>query len=136
MPIKPTYEQWIFMYQNILNGLLAGGFWENHTAETESIITDACNIASSMTVQAFRHLNDLTHAEREEMLTMVIPSHRFTLRTRKMMMQKNIHTYESLIRYSEEDLLNHRGFGETSLREIKQHIGILGLSLATPQVPL
>ncbi|MCI0342997.1 MAG: tetratricopeptide repeat protein [Planctomycetales bacterium] len=52
-----------------------------------------------------------------------------SLRVRKAMQLLNVNTVGDLIQKSPQDLLAQKNFGETSLKEVRQKLAVLGLSL-------
>jgi len=68
-------------------------------------------------------------SELERKLAMPISSLELSLRAANCLEAENIMTVGQLVRLSEEDLLNIRSFGKTSLREIKRKLADLGLSI-------
>jgi DNA-directed RNA polymerase subunit alpha len=68
-------------------------------------------------------------SELERKLAMPISSLELSIRAANCLEAENIMTVGQLVRLSEEDLLNIRSFGKTSLREIKRKLADLGLSI-------
>ena len=68
-------------------------------------------------------------SELERKLAMSISSLELSIRAANCLEAENIMTVGQLVRLSEEDLLNMRSFGKTSLREIKRKLADLGLSI-------
>ncbi|MCX5648347.1 MAG: DNA-directed RNA polymerase subunit alpha [Planctomycetota bacterium] len=68
-------------------------------------------------------------SELERKLAMPISSLELSIRAANCLEAENIMTVGQLVRLSEEDLLNLRSFGKTSLREIKRKLADLGLSI-------
>jgi DNA-directed RNA polymerase subunit alpha len=68
-------------------------------------------------------------SELERKLAMPIASLELSVRAANCLEAENIMTVGQLVRLSEEDLLNIRSFGKTSLREIKRKLADLGLSI-------
>jgi len=68
-------------------------------------------------------------SELERKLAMPISSLELSVRAANCIEAENIMTVGQLVRLSEEDLLNIRSFGKTSLREIKRKLADLGLSI-------
>ena len=52
-----------------------------------------------------------------------------SVRSRKCMIRLNIHTVDSLIQHSGEDLLECKNFGITSLNEVREKLDEKGLKL-------
>ncbi|MGB2755484.1 MAG: DNA-directed RNA polymerase subunit alpha [Phycisphaerae bacterium] len=68
-------------------------------------------------------------SELERKLAMPTSSLELSIRAANCLEAENIMTVGQLVRLSEEDLLNIRSFGKTSLREIKRKLADLGLSI-------
>ena len=68
-------------------------------------------------------------SELERKLAMPMASLELSIRAANCLEAENIMTVGQLVRLSEEDLLNIRSFGKTSLREIKRKLADLGLSI-------
>jgi len=68
-------------------------------------------------------------SELERKLAMPLSSLELSIRAANCLETENIMTVGQLVRLSEEDLLNIRSFGKTSLREIKRKLADLGLSI-------
>jgi len=68
-------------------------------------------------------------SELERKLAMPMASLELSVRAANCLEAENIMTVGQLVRLSEEDLLNIRSFGKTSLREIKRKLADLGLSI-------
>ena len=68
-------------------------------------------------------------SELERKLAMPISSLELSVRAANCLEVENIMTVGQLVRLSEENLLNMRSFGKTSLREIKRKLADLGLSI-------
>ncbi len=68
-------------------------------------------------------------AEREETLDLPISALDLSVRASNCILSENINTIRDLVSRTEEDILNIRNFGKTSLREIKKKLEDLGLSL-------
>jgi DNA-directed RNA polymerase subunit alpha len=68
-------------------------------------------------------------SELERKLAMPISSLELSVRAANCLEAENIMTVGQLVRLSEENLLNMRSFGKTSLREIKRKLADLGLSI-------
>jgi DNA-directed RNA polymerase subunit alpha len=68
-------------------------------------------------------------SELERKLAMPTSSLELSVRAANCLEAENIMTVGQLVRLSEENLLNMRSFGKTSLREIKRKLADLGLSI-------
>ncbi|HET6441613.1 MAG TPA: DNA-directed RNA polymerase subunit alpha C-terminal domain-containing protein, partial [Phycisphaerae bacterium] len=68
-------------------------------------------------------------SELERKLAMPTSSLELSVRAANCLETENIMTVGQLVRLSEENLLNMRSFGKTSLREIKRKLADLGLSI-------
>jgi len=68
-------------------------------------------------------------SELERKLAMPISSLELSIRAANCLEAENIMTVGQLVRLNEENLLNMRSFGKTSLREIKRKLADLGLSI-------
>jgi DNA-directed RNA polymerase subunit alpha len=68
-------------------------------------------------------------AEREETLDLPISALDLSVRASNCILSENINTIRDLVSKTEEDILNIRNFGKTSLREIRKKLEDLGLSL-------
>jgi len=68
-------------------------------------------------------------SELERKLAMPISSLELSIRAANCLEAENIMTVGQLVRLNEENLLNTRSFGKTSLREIKRKLADLGLSI-------
>jgi DNA-directed RNA polymerase subunit alpha len=68
-------------------------------------------------------------SELERKLAMPIASLELSVRAANCLEAENIMTVGQLVRLNEENLLNMRSFGKTSLREIKRKLADLGLSI-------
>ncbi len=68
-------------------------------------------------------------SELERKLAMPLSSLELSIRAANCLEAENIMTVGQLVRLNEENLLNMRSFGKTSLREIKRKLADLGLSI-------
>ena len=68
-------------------------------------------------------------AEREETLDLPISALDLSVRASNCILSENINTIRDLVSKTEEEILNIRNFGKTSLREIRKKLEDLGLSL-------
>lgn len=64
-----------------------------------------------------------------EVLVKAISSIELSVRARKCLQRLGINTVDDLVRTTEAELLSSKNFGQTSLAEIKQRLGEIGLSL-------
>lgn len=74
-----------------------------------------------------------TEEPEDGVLSKSIDEVQLSVRARKCLAKLNVHTLGELVRRTEAELLGCKNFGVTSLNEIKQAIGALGLSLRTLQ---
>lgn len=66
---------------------------------------------------------------RSKLLGVPVDDFEFSVRVRNCLQRMNIHTLGDLVGMTEEELLNSKNFGETSLEEIKEVLGARGLHL-------
>jgi DNA-directed RNA polymerase subunit alpha len=76
-----------------------------------------------------------TGGEVTEKLAMSIEQLNLTVRSSNCLESNNIQTVGQLARLTEADLLKIRSFGKTSLREVRQKLADLGLSLGMADLP-
>ncbi|GHT41121.1 DNA-directed RNA polymerase subunit alpha [Planctomycetales bacterium] len=65
----------------------------------------------------------------ETKLTLDIAELGFTQRSLTCFKENGVHVVKDLVQKTEEQLLNYKNFGETSLNEVKEKLSILGLRL-------
>lgn len=76
-----------------------------------------------------------TGGDLSEKLTMSIEQLNLTVRSSNCLESNNIQTVKQLVTMTEADLLKIRSFGKTSLREVRQKLSDLGLSLGMTDLP-
>jgi DNA-directed RNA polymerase subunit alpha len=76
-----------------------------------------------------------TGGELTEKLTMSIEQLNLTVRSSNCLESNNIQTVGQLVKLTEADLLKIRSFGKTSLREVRQKLSDLGISLGMTDLP-
>jgi DNA-directed RNA polymerase subunit alpha len=76
-----------------------------------------------------------TGGELAEKMTMSIEQLNLTVRSSNCLESNNIQTVKQLVSMTEADLLKIRSFGKTSLREVRQKLSDLGLSLGMTDLP-
>jgi DNA-directed RNA polymerase subunit alpha len=76
-----------------------------------------------------------TGGELTEKITMSIEQLNLTVRSSNCLESNNIQTVKQLVEMTEADLLKIRSFGKTSLREVRQKLSDLGLSLGMTDLP-
>jgi len=76
-----------------------------------------------------KHKRKILNITDHELMEKSVKDLELSVRATKCLDRLNIKTFGELIRYSEEDLLKVRNFGQTSLAEIKQKLASYGLSL-------
>jgi DNA-directed RNA polymerase subunit alpha len=76
-----------------------------------------------------------TGGDLSEKLTMSIEQLNLTVRSSNCLESNSIQTVKQLVTMAEADLLKIRSFGKTSLREVRQKLSDLGLSLGMTDLP-
>jgi DNA-directed RNA polymerase subunit alpha len=87
-------------------------------------------VVASPSTETVKTGGDLT-----EKLAMSIEQLNLTVRSSNCLESNNIQTVEQLVRLTEADLLKIRSFGKTSLREVRQKLSDLGISLGMTDLP-
>ena len=72
---------------------------------------------------------DITEAQRDEYLVLSIFEIPFSVRIRNCLKSRNIETVRDLVSKMEKELLQYKGLGRGSLREIKEKLADIGLWL-------
>jgi DNA-directed RNA polymerase subunit alpha len=70
-----------------------------------------------------------TDRELEQKLNMKLSDLKLSVRATNCLESKNIQTVRDLVGYTEDELLEVRNFGETTLREVQESLARLGLRL-------
>jgi len=76
-----------------------------------------------------------TGGDLTEKLAMSIEQLNLTVRSNNCLESNNIQTVRELVKLTEADLLKIRSFGKTSLREVRQKLSDLGISLGMTDLP-
>ncbi len=85
--------------------------------------------AESALGQSYDDSHDKEFSRKLEMLRTPVTDFELSVRSRNCLTKMNIRTLGDLVQKSEQELLSYKNFGETSLAEIKELLGIKGLKL-------
>ncbi len=118
--------------------------WTNGTIEPR----EAVSMGAQILCEHFRLFTDLSETmgsrsivvekaetQRDKVLEMTIDDMDLSVRSYNCLKRANINTVEDLISKTEEEMMKVRNLGRKSLEEVVNKLGMMGLSLATEEIP-